>query len=419
MIALASEKGLLAPEAMGGPARLLFVMALRSLKGSSPKSRFSPPKPDPSLPPRVRDMRRSRWASRSSSLSSMLSKVKKSGLLGGGLELGDDPSFDPLDAIPRAAKISFFSSPASSCFPDPMNRAHISMMRSFIDMSLSSREESADEFFLEWLPFVALMGEASMNCELPRFMSTDRPVAWLEVLRTLALRAMLSKRPRTRPYWALKAALTLVARGVGPILSRWMRYGPFSPRTSRPKDGSADNGVRSVSRLFLDSRLRKNQIKNAIKLMSATPPITPPATAIVEPFPLLPFFPLDPGAAEEVVVPTPKPFVAWAVAPTVEDAREKEVVEPRTSLWAAWDVVVVAAAADAVVNGVVDKAAVVVSVTLACGGMATAADNGSCGVEEEDDDSEENEEEAMIENWPIEAEVVAATGGGIVCSIVF
>lgn len=74
-----------------------------------------------------------------------------------------------------------------------------------------------------------------------------------------------------------------------------------------------------------------------------------------------------------------------------------------------------AAAADA------DNAAVVVSVTLACGGMATAADNGSCGVEdaEDDDESEENEEEAMIENWPIEAEVVAATGGGIVCSIEF
>lgn len=420
MTALASEKGLLAPEAMGGPFRcLLLVMALRSLKGSSPKSRLSPPRPDPSLPPRVRDIRRSRWASRSSSLSSMLSKVKKSGLLGSGLELGDDLSFDPLDAIPRAAKMSFFSSPASSCFPDPLNRAHISMMRSLIDMSLSSRVESADEFFLEWLPLVALMGEASMNCELPRFMSTDRPVAWLEVLRTLALRAMLSKRPRTRPYWALRAALTLVARGVGPILSRWIRYGPFSPRTSRPNDGSADNGVRSVSRLFLDKRLRKNQIKNAIKLMSATPPITPPATAIVEPFPLLPFFPLDPDAAEEVVVPTPNPFVAWAVAPTVEDARENAVVEPRTSLWAAWEVIVVAAAADAVVNGVVDNAAVVVSVTLACGGMATAADNGSCGVEEEDDDSEENEEEAMIENWPIEAEVVAATGGGIVCSIVF
>lgn len=252
-------------------------------------------------------------------------------------------------------------------------------------------------------------------------MSTDRPVAWLEVLRTLALRAIPSKRPRTRPYWALNAALTLVARGVGPILSRWMRYGPFSPRTSRPKDGSADSGVRSVSRLFLDSRLRKNQIKNAIKLMSATPPITPPATAIVDPFPLLPFFPLDPDAdVEEEVVPTPRPFVACAVAPTVEDAWEKAVVEPRTSLWAAWEVIVVAAAADAVVNGAVDNAAGVVSVTLACGGMATAADSGSCGVEDADeDDSEENEEEAIIENWPIEAEVVAATGGGIVCSIEF
>lgn len=68
-----------------------------------------------------------------------------------------------------------------------------------------------------------MMGEVSMNCELPRFMSTERAVVWLELLRTLALRAMVSKRPRTRPYWALKAALTLVDRGVGPMLSRWMR----------------------------------------------------------------------------------------------------------------------------------------------------------------------------------------------------
>lgn len=82
---------------------------------------------------------------------------------------------------------------------------------------------------------------------------------------------------------------------------------------------------------------------------------------------------------------------------------------------------VVATVVDAVVIGVVDNAAVVESVViLACGGTATAADKGSCGVEvaiKVDDDSVE---EAIIENWPIEAaEVVAATGGGIVCSMVF
>lgn len=63
------------------------------------------------------------------------------------------------------------------------------------------------------------MGEVSMNWELPLFISTDRAEPWEEVLLTLPLRASVSKRPRTRPYWFLNAALTLVDRGVGPMLS--------------------------------------------------------------------------------------------------------------------------------------------------------------------------------------------------------
>lgn len=93
------------------------------------------------------------------------------------------------------------------------------------------------------------------------------------------------------------------------------------------------------------------------------------------------------------------------------------VPEPNTSLSAAWDEVVVAVAVIAVANGVVVNAAVeVVSVTLACGGTATAADNGSCGVvvKVDEDDDGSSDDEAMIENWPIEAEeVVATTGGGV------
>lgn len=177
-------------------------------------------------------------------------------------------------------------------------------------------------------------------------------------------------------------------------------------------------------------------MKKAIKLMSATPPITPPATAIVELLPLLPLLlpsPVDEDDDDEV---NPAPFVACALDPTVDDASPMVVngvvfPEPKTSLCAAWDVggVVAAAAGVAVVNGTVDNAAVVVSVTLACGGTATAADNGGCGVEvkvEEDDDNDDDDsgvddgsdDVAMIENWPIEAvAVVAATGGGFDCSI--
>lgn len=42
----------------------------------------------------------------------------------------------------------------------------------------------------------------------------------------------------------------------------------------------------SVLRRFLSIRLLQNHIRKATKLMTATPPTTPPATAIVEPEPL-------------------------------------------------------------------------------------------------------------------------------------
>lgn len=96
----------------------------------------------------------------------------------------------------------------------------------------------------------------------------------------LPLRAM---RPRTRLYCALRATFTLVDLGVGPMLSRSMRYPPCR---SLPNPGSADRGVSSVLRRFLNIRLLQNHIKKATKLMTATPPTTPPATAIVEPEPL-------------------------------------------------------------------------------------------------------------------------------------
>lgn len=177
--------------------------------------------------------------------------------------------------------------------------------------------------------------------------------------------------------------------------------------------------MRRVSLRFFDSRLLQNQIKNAIRLTNATPPITPPATAIVDPFPLLPLFPVDDDDDD-----TTAPFVACELAAAVDDASPMVVKAdillpgPRTSLWAAWDVVV--AAIDAVVKGVVVKAAVVVSVTLACGGgTATAADKDEGSGVDVGIDADVEDEEAMMENWPIEAEVVVATGGGIVCSTVF
>lgn len=100
-MALASEKGL----SEAGPAwPVLRGMALASLKGF-PRSRLSPPRLPPP-PSRVRDTRR-RCASRSTSPSSMLSSVKKSGLLVKGLAL-DVPLFEfVLPPRPRAAKMSF------------------------------------------------------------------------------------------------------------------------------------------------------------------------------------------------------------------------------------------------------------------------------------------------------------------------
>lgn len=75
----------------------------------------------------------------------------------------------------------------------------------------------------------------------------------------------------------------MVDRGVGPMLSRSIIYPPCR---SLPNPGSAESGVRSVLRRFLSIRLLQNHIRKATKLMTATPPTTPPATAIVEPEPL-------------------------------------------------------------------------------------------------------------------------------------
>lgn len=71
---------------------------------------------------------------------------------------------------------------------------------------------------------------------------------------------------------------------------------------------------------------------------------------------------------------------------------------------------VVAAATDGVVNGAVDKAVELVSATLDCGCDAAAAvEKAGSGVDDV----------VMMGTWPVEAEVVAVTGAGVVCSTVF
>lgn len=158
-IAFASEKGLLAPETRNGAGlALLLVMAFTSLKGSWPKLRFRPPSTEESLPPRVRDIRRL-WASRSNSLSSMLSRVRKSGLLVTGLVLGFSFSFI-LPPSPRAANMSFlFSFHPGSRILGPLSLDQTAVIRSLKDALSPSLSGRADEFFLP----LSATGDASMN----------------------------------------------------------------------------------------------------------------------------------------------------------------------------------------------------------------------------------------------------------------
>lgn len=399
-MALSSAKGLSEADTTNGPG--LRGMAFASLKGF-PKSRFRSPREDPRLPPppsRVRDTRR-RCASRSNSPSSMFSSVKKSGLLVNGLVL--DVLFDfVLPPMPRAAKMSFLllSSKVgvSGCWP--LNRPHMSSTRSLIDMSLDPPRGGMADALLPLRPFT--MGDVSMNCELPRSMSTDRPLLRLPLLRMLPLRLMVSKRPRTRPYCDLNAAFTLVNCGVGPMLPRAFGYGRFSPPRP-PKEGSTERGVRRVLLRLFNILLLQNQMKNAIRPRAATPPMTPPATATVEL--LLLMLVLLPETATNVVVAP----AAWLLI--VEEEVEEGLLIPivvnaaadvdeasvcKTSLWGggAEEAVEVGA------TSTVDEAALLVSATLAwvCG-MATVEDETATGLE------------ATIENWASGVDVVTAGGG--------
>lgn len=154
----------------------------------------------------------------------------------------------------------------------------------------------------------------------------------------------------------------------------------------------------------LCARLRKNHIKKAMRLIKATPPITPPATATVKSLPLRFAFPPLFGTATTVVV-EPGPEVAWVVGAgpkpdanpiVVKGAAEVESV-CKTSLCGGVGVadscdtsgVGVVAAGTGMLTGVVvvDKTGTLESASLVCGCGATTAGTGASGV---DDDIEVN-----------------------------
>lgn len=253
-----------------------------------------------------------------------------------------------------------------------------------------------------------------MNCELPRFMSTERPLVWLEMLRMLPLR---SNRPRTRPYCALNAAFILFDRGAGPTLPRDIAYGPFSPRP--PKEGSTESGVRRVLLRFLKIRRLQNQMKKAARPITAKPPMTPPATATAElELELVLLLVVPPETATNVVV---APAACWEVV--VEEVLEDGLLIPivvnaaavvetsvcRTSLWgggATREVAEVTAAVE--IAFTVDEAALLVSATLAW----------VCSIATSEEDETASGEEASIENWAIDVDDVVAGGVGVVAALV-
>lgn len=184
----------------------------------------------------------------------------------------------------------------------------------------------------------------------------------------------------------------------------------------------------SVLRRFLSIRLLQNHIRKATKLMTATPPTTPPATAMVEPEPLRPgpatlpptgttFTPDVLSAASGACglfagVPEPAPIV-------VKGAAEDAVLDEASSLCggeatagSGTDGVATAASevgtAAIEVDTGVGTAGTLVSATLAWGCGATATE----GI-----DSIVTELETELEltgggNCGIDVEGVATAGGG-------
>lgn len=279
-MALASEKGLSVwLTTSGAGLALMWAMALASLKGSSdddpnpPKLRLRPPRKrsdDEALPPRWRDgLIRRRCASRSSSRSSMPRRVRKSGVVPGGLPPACF-SFIPRGEPKRSSELGFFLFFSRQLkLMSAVRRVHQSMKRSLVVTS-GLRPVAAEESGR--LLFVVA---GSMNCEFPRFMSTDGFVLPLLPPR-VTMRLML---PLIFRMLYPRAALNLSARGVGPMLPRLMTYAPFS---SGPRALSIVRGVRSVLRRFLATLRLHHHPKKATMLISRTPPITPPATATVD-----------------------------------------------------------------------------------------------------------------------------------------
>lgn len=183
------------------------------------------------------------------------------------------------------------------------------------------------------------------------------------------------------------------------------------------------------------SRLLQNQMKKARRLTNATLPMTPPATAIVDPFPSVLLAVLSEaccaGAATRLAAAEDDCTVGDEAVPRVVKGVAAAAAESESSTWlcarvgAPCTAETVAATAgvsdgaDVVAAGsgatddverdaagagagagvkTGDKAVVLVSATLACDcGRATAA-------------GKELEDETRAETWPREAEVVAATG---------
>lgn len=247
-------------------------------------------------------------------------------------------------------------------------------------------------------------GDWSMNCEFPRFMSTERPLVWLALLRMLPLRLIVSRRPRTRSICVLNVSFTVLGRNAGPpLLPRAVPYAPrFSPMAAL-KEGSVERGVSSVLLRLRLIVLLQYQMKKATRPMTAMPPMTPPAMATAGFFWLVPpdtatNVVVEPGASDEIVAEEAadagllKPIV-------VNTAAGVDVVSvPKTSLWGGLGVTA----------GTVDEAALLVSATLAC----------VCGKIVAAGDEVASEGKASMENWAMDADEVMIAGGGVVAAAV-
>lgn len=241
-------------------------MALESRKGLvDPKPRPSPPRKcsaDPVLDDRrlccPAKVFRLMLACAASCLSSMLSKAKKSGCE---LRASRWVSF-----MPRVLA----NSSSLSCLPRLPNRHPDSPLDLENKPRKPLRGGEPSRPALPDLPASLTLMDPSKNCEFPLSRFTLG-----EGLRT----TKLLTRPRMFFKLCPNVARNFSVRGVGPMESRLKTYGLFS-RSPKPFSGPP-SGVRRVLLRLRRSLLRTNQKINAAMATNATPPSTPPTTALV------------------------------------------------------------------------------------------------------------------------------------------